>query len=410
MKSGGNNNIWAIASSMAHVLLLSLVILIQFSGGIGNTFSLYNIIFIAFAISCFVMLISRPYKQYLATLGMLTMALVLSSLISGLHLVNFSAKGLIDILTMALCLALPIILAKGFNQNRLNRLCKSFILLFALITIASIYEYFFGSNPIHSDTRFVIDGRVSAGSATGLPFGGYVSVACFPFLYRYFIGRNLLFFAVIIPLVLLNIYLSGQRMALLLMVINLAIIFYYEPRVRKVVLLLCVMTVPFGMGSILEESRFATVTSSEVVDEQSTKRLEGWLYATQSISERPFWGLGLTDVESYFGSVASVHEETNKFPHPHSLYLHVAMQFGLVGLVWFLVFWARNLYLTATTPDIVNKTFGLVLINSILSPLQISHSFSEVWFSILYISAASCAIYLATSLHPKKSNKTLSAP
>lgn len=376
--------------------LVLLVFFLQFSGGVDNRYSPHNILFILFSLFTSVLVLLRPRKDYIYTLLPIVVLILLSIFFTFFvdSVINF--KGVIDVVSIALCLIFPWIISVFLSSHWLRNLAIAYLALFLSVSLVGSVEYFLGFSPIHLNTEFNIPGRVSGGSANGLPLGGYISVISFPFIF--YLVRNNLFILILIITCFFNIYISGQRMAFLLMIFNVLIWAYFSFSKKFLISIFIIMLMGFVfISKDLNLGRFDSLLSLEVVEEQKSKRIEGWVYTFESIAERPFLGLGLESIQFYFYKAAAYGEETKDLPHPHSIYLQVLAQFGVVIFLvlffrWFLVF--RSI---KKLKNMRHKVFGLLLFNSLLNPLQVSHSMAEVWFVVLFISTSACLIYLSNT-------------
>lgn len=372
------------------ILLLLLLVFIQCSG-LGLFGDFYNVIFIYFvALTALTFKINTRDKIHLFFIYSICFLLFISILNSKLTAISFQSFK--DYFTFSVALCLPFLFFSKITFQSYRQLNIAILMMFVLVTIVSIIEFIYQINILYP-SRILMDGRVSGGNSAGVPWSGYIAVYSLGAIYYLFKQRKIFFF-IFLQLVSLDIYFSGQRMAIGLLFCALLVIFIYDFKMRKLICLNIILLGAFFVIAGLNTRADSSVTTSSIIEEQQSKRLALYKDNLDISINNNMLGIGLADFSVYYKKYESKDTETAELLHPHSLYLYVLLKIGFFGLITFIFLIGWLLTLLYNLSKLNNKIEGLLLMNVTFNPLQVSHTFNEVWFSVLFVTSFSLILFL----------------
>lgn len=194
-------------------------------------------------------------------------------------------------------------------------------------------------------------------------------------------------------LLLVVIFLSGERMALLLYMFGLGLFALLLPISRRLLLaagLACAALLAvfaFSNQEVVERQMHSTLTTLQHIETSPYGQI--WLSAKAMIEDKPIAGVGprhfrIDCIKPEYGLLDNLETRCNL--HPHHLYLEWLVESGIVGLalfLWLIAEWGRTLapHFAAHKQDTV-FTALLVAVFLRLWPLSTSTSFFTGWSAV----------------------------
>ncbi len=374
-------------------LILFCLIFIQLSGN-GDYSNFYEFIFILTILTVIFKL--KIFKKDYHYIFSLILLLFISAFISDYQYIDF--ESIKDYSSFAIALVIPFLIYPQFKDSNYKLLNKGIVIMFLLISLAGLYEYIFHTNFLYPNSK-LIPGRISGGNSLSIPWAGYISVFSLGSIY-YFFRKKVIIFSLFIIIICFNIYATGQRMALVLFFCSMLLIFIYDKSFRKyiylyiIVILICFSSLGFN-------NRSDSSIEMSIIDEQKSKRLAIYSATLELSSENVLFGIGLENIYKKYQRYKDDYSEISSAMHPHSLILYVLLKIGLLGLLVY-SFFIINLFLSIMRMEIFYIVISLLYFNVLFNPLQVSHSFNEVWFVLLFIVGLSIILFSKVNIKKSK--------
>lgn len=277
------------------------------------------------------------------------------------------------------------------------------LVAFAIILSADvIYQAVFGYDLLGSYPLYA-ESRATGPIAWQVPVTGTMCLFAVPSVFYLF--RDRLYIVLILFLLIgTNIILAGQRIALLifaLMLLQCAVVFLsnrFKSAKFKLFALMIILAVsvagvvfsgPKNLGRFISRFNFDV---RFLLNEQKSKRIEAWITSFHIFHDNMLLGTGPGTFKDAADKYVNKYQETYSMLHPHSLYMDILTGLGLLGLALYCAFIyklfgkVRNI----DYPD--SRTTCYLFLNVLFNPLQVCHSFNDVWFSVLYALALSYVI------------------
>jgi len=176
------------------------------------------------------------------------------------------------------------------------------------------------------------------------------------------------------------VYLTGSRSAITSLFIGVFSLIVAH-RVQRVPVYLASMgLVVLIIGLVLGMAVLTPEGRDYLLPRGDSHRLHIWSSTLERLQNSPWWGLGILTSDD-------VMLETLRFHHPHNLYLSVAFQGGLIGLllfVWLLQRTARELLRGFSSPDakFALSVLCMALPAYLLDGHELLDKISDTWFLI----------------------------
>ena len=298
-----------------------------------------------------------------------------------------------------------------FLKQDLNLLKKIFHCLafcFLILVIDGIFQYFYGQNFLGS--KLVYPGpRVSSLFGDELILGSYLS-RLFPILF----GLSLFFYQSnkqlhsllgLSVFTLFLIFLSGERTALSLIILTFILMFFliFKHKIffKKVFYSAAVLSVLLLSFSETLRTRIIDVTIKEMFLNDTKNKTyiftrqhdEHYTSAIRMFKKNIILGVGVKNFRNFCGEEEFSISDYTCSPHPHSTYIQLLSEIGIVGFIFVLmIFVLLNYKLGVHLIKCFNnkplfKDFEVCLLISIyltLWPIIPSGNFFNNWLSIIY--------------------------
>ncbi len=386
------NRIFKNINNFTIILIAVCIILIQISG-LGPLGNFYNSLYLLGMVLIFINVYEIRKNMYSIYFFIILFLLILPLFYIDFFYISFSS--IKDYVIFSLSLLVPFLLYKRITKYNYNIIHISIVIMFVLITIVGILDLIYNINFLYPSSE-LMGNRVSAGNSSSSPWGGYLSVFAMGSLY-YMFRQKIMYLVFCYSIVLLNIYMSGQRMAIILFFTSLIILIIFDKNKRLIKILFIIVSILFfyfngftmrndNSLSSLNLNNDSTIINT-IIKEQQNKRLALYRDSLEILYKNYFLGIGPGELNKYYQEYKSNTSETSSLLQPHSLYLDILLRLGIIGLMIY-VFFIFNL-----SKRIFNsgseKTVSLLFLNVAFNPLQLSHSFNEVWFSLIFITSVS---------------------
>ena len=153
---------------------------------------------------------------------------------------------------------------------------------------------------------------------------------------RYWLARlPRVWFGVLAAIFVIVLILTQSRSAYVATSISLSIVLGWRLRVGRVVLFIWALSLPLLIGRVGPAAFFAERGSDAVLGGWSG-RLEVWMKSLAAIQDFPLTGIGIGTFEQIMPLLYPLRVRVEDFPHAHNLFLQVALDLGLPGLITWL--------------------------------------------------------------------------
>lgn len=175
---------------------------------------------------------------------------------------------------------------------------------------------------------------------------------------------------------------TGILLTLVAAIVVAAVAWFASPNLRA--------RVSFGVGEVkvYEEKNVATSTGL---------RLEYWRKSMKFIEQSPIFGHGTGTIRALFekDAVGQTGASAEVVNNPHNQTLHVAIQWGALGVIVLFALWIAHLKLFAFAPGIAGWIGLVAVVENVVSSLFNSHmfDFTEGWIYVLAVGAAGGMIF-----------------
>ena len=208
-------------------------------------------------------------------------------------------------------------------------------ILFALVlggfvpALTAIAQWIFNAGiPIPWDIERRVTGVFDYPNALGLYLGPLIVIAVGT------LKKNKLFFAIALVLFSIAIILAQSEAAIAATIITVVLMGIAQPSLRKKTLIISVMAV--GLIFVIPQTRAFLIPKLTLQDYSGQIRIGQWSETLELLKNRPLLGAGLS---GYPEALKPYHTQTHIeiFQYPHTIFLNIWVELGLLGLASFLI-------------------------------------------------------------------------
>ncbi len=268
------------------------------------------------------------FKLQLVDLWLLGFIIIL---FTGIYLVPNPEAGFIKAIRFATIVFFPYLLARIFFNEliQIYRFLKAILILASIVTIILICTSFLGYTKMHG-------GRVLSLETNLIPVATFFAVGLVLAVIEAMMPSNRdwklkrILCITLIPVFFYGIFLTGARGPLIAAVVGLA--FYFFVRLMKrttpnfrlacVTALILIIVGFYYFGDILPNIKSYSLTAIRE-DLSTAQRLEQYSLVANLFSQSPLLGVGTNGFEQLTG-----------WGYPHNIFMEVAVENGLVGLIF----------------------------------------------------------------------------
>ncbi len=318
------------------------------------------------------------------------------------------------------------------DLNLLKKILYCLIFCFLILILDGIFQYFYGQNFLGFE--LVYPGpRVSSLFRDELILGSYLS-RLFPILFAlslffYHSNKQLYFLLGLSVLTLFLVFLSGERTALFLIILTLILMFFLifknKSFFKKVFYSAAILTVLILSFSETLRTRIIDVTIKEMFLNDTKNKTyiftrqhdEHYTSAIRMFKKNIILGVGVKNFRNFCDEEEFNISDYTCSPHPHSTYIQLLSEIGIVGFLFILmIFIILNYKLGVHWIKCLNnkplfKDFEVCLLISIyltLWPIIPSGNFFNNWLNIIYFYPIGIIIWaLSDNIGLKKPTKNL---
>jgi O-antigen ligase len=240
--------------------------------------------------------------------------------------------------TLAYCL---LIINLIHNKRRLTILVRCFMALHTYVAFTTLRDYYTGKVVFAQGITRAIGQTSFGGDANNL---AATLVAIIPF---FFLGLRVerswgwrLLWGLSLAGSVWTIVLTGSRSGFLALLVLSVLLWLMSP--RKVVSMILAVTLLSATWVVMPKqykTRYLTIKSQKL-DDSSLGRIEAWKAGIRMFVERPLLGVGVGDFSLAHAQQAGEFQERN-WLQPHSLYIQVLAEVGVLGTLAFFFFILR---------------------------------------------------------------------
>ena len=286
------------------------------------------------------------------------------------------------------------------ENNQLNYVYKFWSLIFTIVCIDLIFEFFSGFNIFGLKSQ--IPGRLGGFTGSELVIGNYFSafvLLTLSFFYRNYYNKNILNIFIAIILILIA-FLIGERSNFIktLIIICLFVFFIYEFNLKhklfSIILLVCCFALFLNLNENYKiryiKQPLNILKSNSQYGAQYGSHVK---VAKEIFKDNPIFGVGIKNfrVESfdkkYEGILGLSEKWTGGSTHPHQIHYEFLSETGIFGYLSFLIFIILSIYWSFKSYIITKNVYQFsamlfVIVN--LIPLLPSGSFFTTYSSGLF--------------------------
>lgn len=282
--------------------------------------------------------------RYLKNINWALAFFITYCIISTLWSVNLSVtlSSLVTLISLVLIYALGKM--REFNVKEIN------IIILLMTIFSMIIPFYLGINLDISYSRMTLSNETGSADQNGLASNmAFVAILAFDFLFTTKNRLVKIFYAIATGLILIGIFLTGSRGALLgLFVATLFYLLKMFPDLRKnktfwkaiVILIIGTVGIYFYLRNNLSDSIINRFSVSDVVASGGSGRLEVWANICKILLDNPLraiFGYGFGTQKLVYGEVYGLQSAS------HNVFLQLLMDVGLVGVgafvISFVYFW-----------------------------------------------------------------------
>lgn len=297
---------------------------------------MFLFMFLAILMGMFWLLLHISHWSSINAFQIISMLWIICLVIS--ILANFAVIESGYVLSYLLLLIMVFIFSSmKFEKEDLNRLTCAYIALGVVISllIIIIHKRFYAED----STRITI--QIGTGPLIDPNYLGACLVGPFFLILQKMMNnsdgkRRSVYLATII-IILLGVFLTGSRGALLALVVGILVVFhkalFQHITANKIVFVLIVAIGAVGILSIIpEETKTRFFDIGNWMDASNSRRLALWENAVIHILKKPWFGYGLANTVNTIGNAA------------HNTYLEICVHFGVVGGLLYIALFCALLF------------------------------------------------------------------
>jgi len=292
--------------------------------------------------------------------------------------------------------------SKKFIDNQVHNFKLIFCFL-GIISIDCIYQYFIGHNILGYEKYDHI--RLTGIFEDEPIIGSFLMKIVIPVVWLFFISKKISFYLTIfITTTIIAITFSGERMPLLQMLFAFFIIFMIMIINKSKKVLYFFLIIPFIILNIIfsdSVSQRVLTTFSNISDLTKNLILKNEIDNKSSVNEYFMnfnSGIYLWKENKYFGGGYRYYKNecSNKFikgmenycsTHPHNIYIEILSDYGLIGLLIFIIFLFNLSYIFwKSTYSYINLGIFIVFIITSVPFVTSQSIFSSYYGSIYFLS------------------------
>ena len=292
------------------------------------------------------------------------------------------------------------------DNNELNYLYKLWSLIFAIVCVDLIFEFFVGFNLLGS--KSYIPGRLAGfmGGKTKydseLVIGNYFfafALLSLSYFYKNYSKNKILNMSLAIILILISFFI-GERsnFAKTIIVISLFIFFIYELNIKQkffsIMFIVCFLTVFLNLNpnyKIRYVDQQITTLKANSFKCISSKHCAHYKVAINIFKDNPFFGVGIKNfrIESFDNKYKILKNKnwTGGTTHPHQIHLELLSETGIIGYLSFLIFIFFSIYFSLKSYLLTKNIYqfsAIIFIVASLIPFLPSGSFFTTYSSGLF--------------------------
>ena len=282
------------------------------------------------------------------------------------------------------------------ENNQLNYVYKFWSLIFTIVCIDLIFEFFSGFNIFGLKSH--IPGRLGGFTGSELVIGNYFSafvLLTLSFFYRNYYNKKILNIFIAIILILIA-FLIGERSNFIktLIIICLFVFFIYEFNLKhklfSIILLVCCFALFLNLN---ENYKIRYIIQPLDILKSDSHYGAHVKVAKEIFKDNPIFGVGIKNfrIESfdkkYVGILGLSEKWTGGSTHPHQIHYEFLSETGIFGYLSFLIFIILSIYWSFKSYIITKNVYQFsamlfVIVN--LLPLLPSGSFFTTYSSGLF--------------------------
>lgn len=295
------------------------------------------------------------------------------------------------------------------KNNFFNKIYKSYVIIFSIIIIDVLKEYFSGSNLLGFSSNYV--GRIASFTNDELIIGYIFSfLILFTLIFIYKKNNHFNFFTIMFFLIIISFFI-GERSNFIkssLLILTFIFIHIFYLKVFKIKNLLLITSIIFILSISFFEITKNTYTGKKFyysfnndIKEKfySTKHAAHYIAAYKIFLNYPIFGIGINNFALESGKKKYENKKFNpSSTHPHQIYLEIISEVGLLGLVYFIFIFFYPIFISLRSiikNNQVNVISHLLLHLFFIFPILPSGSFFGTNYGIPFWFNLSILIYLS---------------
>lgn len=294
------------------------------------------------------------------------------------------------------------------DLSLLKKILNCLIVCFLILVFDGIFQYFYGQNLF--GFKLVYPGpRVSSFFGDELVLGSYIS-RLFPILFGLFLffykSKKQLYFLLVLSVFALSlVFLSGERTALFLMILNFILMFFliFKNKIflKKVFYSVVILTILLLSFSETLRIRIIDVTIDQMFQGDGKNKTyiftrqheEHYISALRMFKKNPILGVGIKNFRNFCDKAEFRISDYTCSPHPHNTYIQLLSEIGILGFFFFLMIFVLLNYKLGlhfikclNNKPLFNDLEICLLISVYLTlwPFIPSGNFFNNWLSIFY--------------------------
>ena len=293
----------------------------------------------------------------------------------------------------------------NLRENQINKIYKIWLIIFTIIVIDLIIEFFKGTNIIGLSS--VMPGWRLASftgmeSVIGNYFFGFVLIALAYFYQNITNGKKLNLFLAIFFIIIS--FIIGERANFIktFLIITCFIFLVYDFSLRSKIFsfltLISIILIFLNFNSSYKSRYFSPHLQTLLEKDGLSKYLQTSQYGAQYnvaieiFKDNPVFGVGIknyriANLDSKYNNLKHKENRLRWGTHPHQFYLEILSETGLFGFICFFIFMALSIFFSIKS-YLTNKNFyqlsGILFILASMLPLLPSGSFLSTYTSSIF--------------------------